>query len=437
MADIRGLPGFRDFYPEDFAARAYVMAVWRDVARRYGFEEYDGPPLEPLEIYTRKSGEEIVQQLYEFEDKGGRRVALRPEMTPTLARMVGARARSLRKPVRWFSTPQLFRYERKQRGRLREHFQLNLDILGETDVLSDAELLAAGIDILRACGLEADQVRARVSDRRVLGAIFRHLGVEEAKLEAVYQVVDKLDREPRGRLEDRLRDAGLSSQTVGGVLAVTELRGIDGLRAEFGKVSAVADSLDELSLYLEHLDGLGVANYVEIDLSVVRGLAYYTGIVFELWDARRQLRAICGGGRYDELLNQIAGVDMPALGFGMGDVVLTELLRDQQLLPQSTSSLDCFVAWLGTQGRRQALRTVQAVRSAGLSAVYEFRDRRIGNQLKSADQLKARWAVILGPSEVEAQQARLKDMATGTETMIDLDQLPQMLLDEKDDVRTS
>ncbi|MGD8868131.1 MAG: histidine--tRNA ligase [Gemmatimonadales bacterium] len=437
MADFKGLPGFRDFYPEDFAERSYVMAVWRDVARRYGFEEYDGPPLEPLEIYTRKSGEEIVQQLYEFEDKGGRRVALRPEMTPTLARMVGARARSLRKPVRWFSTPQLFRYERKQRGRLREHFQLNLDILGETDVLADAELLAAGIDILRACGLDASQVRARVSDRRVLGAIFRHLGVGEAKLDAVYQVVDKLDREPRGRLEDRLRDAGLSGDTIDGVLATIELRGIDGLRAEFGNVSRVAQSLDELSQYLEHLDGLGVADYVEVDLSVVRGLAYYTGIVFELWDARRELRAICGGGRYDELLNQIAGVDMPALGFGMGDVVLTELLRDHELFPQSTGSLDCFVAWLGTQGRRQALRTAQAVRSAGLSAVYEFRERRIGNQLKSADQLNARWAVILGPSEVDAQQARLKDMSTGTETMVDLDQLPQTLLDEKDDARTS
>lgn len=437
MAELKGLPGFRDFYPEDLAARSYVMSVWRDIACRYGFEEYDGPPLEPLEIYTLKSGEEIVQQLYEFEDKGGRRVALRPEMTPTLARMVGARARSLRKPVRWFSTPQLFRYERKQRGRLREHFQLNLDILGESDVLADAELLAAAIDILRSCGLDASQVRARVSDRRVLGAVFRHLGVEEAKLEAIYQVVDKLDREPRGRLVDRLKEAGLATGTIEAILGVTEMRGIDGLRAEFASVSTVAERIDELALYLEHLDGLGVADYVDVDLSVVRGLAYYTGIVFELWDARRELRAICGGGRYDDLLNQMAGIDMPALGFGMGDVVLTELLRDHDLFPSSTSGPECFVAWLGTQGRRQALRTVQALRSAGLSAVYEFRERRIGNQLKSADQLNARWAVILGPSEVEARQARLKEMSTGNERMVDLDQLLGTLLDEKSDARTS
>lgn len=430
MADVKGLPGFRDFYPEELAERSYVMAVWRDVARRYGFEEYDGPPLEPLDIYTRKSGEEIVQQLYEFEDKGGRRVALRPEMTPTLARMVGARARSLKKPIRWFSAPQLFRYERKQRGRLREHFQLNLDILGESDVLADAELLAAGIDILRSCGLSSSQVRARVSDRRVLAAIFQHLGVEEARLEAVYQVVDKLDREDRDRLAERLAEIGLATGTIEAVFAVIRLRGADELRAEFGGVSRVAESLDQLSLYLDHLDGLGVAEYVDVDLSVVRGLAYYTGIVFELWDARRELRAICGGGRYDDLLNQIAGVDLPALGFGMGDVVLTELLRDYELLPKTTNRLDCYVAWLGTEGRRQALRTAQALRGVGLSTVYEFRERRLGNQLKSADQLGARWAVILGPAEVQEGHVRLKDMSTGTEKTVALDQLTQTLLDE-------
>jgi histidyl-tRNA synthetase len=433
MVEIKGLPGFRDFYPDELAARAYVMGVWRDVARRYGFEEYDGPPLEPLEIYTRKSGEEIVQQLYEFEDKGGRRVALRPEMTPTLARMVGARARALKKPVRWFSAPQLFRYERKQRGRTREHFQLNLDILGESDVLADAELLAAGIDIMRTAGLNASQVRARVSDRRVLGAIFRHLGVKEAELEAVYQVVDKLDREPRDRLEARLEEIGLGTEAIGGIFAATRLRGIDGLDAEFGNIASVSGSIAQLSAYLEYLDGLGVADYVDVDLSVVRGLAYYTGIVFELWDARRELRAICGGGRYDDLLGLITGVEMPALGFGMGDVVLTELLRDHELLPQPSAKMDCFVAWLGAGGRREALRTAQALRSAGLSTVYEFRERRLGNQLKSADQLGARWAVILGPDEIEAGQARVKEMASGSERTVALDRLAQELLKTKGD----
>jgi histidyl-tRNA synthetase len=434
MVELKGLPGFRDFYPEEFAARAYIMGVWHDVARRYGFEEYDGPPLEMLELYTRKSGDEIVEQLYEFEDKGGRRVALRPEMTPSLARMVGARARALQKPVRWYSAPQLFRYERKQRGRLREHFQLNLDIIGESSVLADAELLAAAIDIMSATGLSSSQVRARVSDRRVLAAIFQHVGVKEKTLEDVYQVVDKLGREPRGRLEARLQELGLGREAISEIFATTELRGVDALRARFGDVGSVSEQIAELTIYLEHLEDLGVAEYVDIDLSVVRGLAYYTGIVFELWDSKRQLRAICGGGRYDDLLQIIAGVDMPALGFGMGDVVLTELLREHGLLPEFRRSIDCFVAWMGAEARSQALRAAHLLRSVGISTVFEYRERRLGSQLRSANQVGARYAVIIGPDEVGAQQVRIRDMSSGDERLVALDQLARVFSDGAEDV---
>src|ERR671918_1083857 len=192
----QALPGFRDFYPADLALRAHIFQTWRTVASRYGFEEYDGPPLEPLDLYTKKSGDEIVGQLYHFKDKGERDVALRPEMTPTFARMVGARANALRKPVRWFSVPQLFRYERQQRSRLREHFQLNVDIVGEADVTADAELLTVAIECMRAFGLGPQDVRARVSDRRLLVAILRSLGVQVDQDAAVFAVVDKLDRQP-------------------------------------------------------------------------------------------------------------------------------------------------------------------------------------------------------------------------------------------------
>ncbi|MGE5101293.1 MAG: ATP phosphoribosyltransferase regulatory subunit, partial [Deltaproteobacteria bacterium] len=191
------LPGFRDFYPEQFAERAHIMGVWRDVARRFAFVEYDGPPLEPLELYTKKSGDEIVGQLYNFVDKGGREISLRPEMTPTLARMASAKANALRKPVRWFSIPQLFRYERQQRGRLREHFQLNVDLIGEADVTADAELLAVAIEVMRGCGLSSNDVRARVSDRRLLRAILATMGVGDDTAAAVFGVIDKLDRQPR------------------------------------------------------------------------------------------------------------------------------------------------------------------------------------------------------------------------------------------------
>lgn len=428
MVEIKGLPGFRDFYPDQLAVRSHITAVWRDVARRYGFEEYDGPPLEPLELYTRKSGAEIVEQLYEFEDKGGRHVALRPEMTPTLARMAGSRARSLPKPVRWYSMPQLFRYERKQRGRLREHFQLNMDILGESDVLADAELLAAAVDVCRSLGLGPELVRARLSDRRVLAAIFRHIGVPDETLEPVYQVVDRLEREPRERLEDRLRELGLGAETVTGIFDATRLQGIEQLRDEFADVPGVAETVEEMSTYLNHLQALGVGDYVDVDLSVVRGLAYYTGIVFELWDARRELRAICGGGRYDDLLQLIAGVDMPALGFGMGDVVLTELITDHGLLPSMEPTLDCFVAWMGEPAREQALLAARELRGAGLSAAYEFRGRRLGNQLKTANQLGARYALIIGPEEVERGEIRVRDMSTGDEQVVALEGLIQAVM---------
>src|SRR5215218_2624878 len=214
------LPGFRDFYPEQFAERAYVMKVWRDVAHRYAFVEYDGPPLESLDLYTKKSGDEIVGQLYNFKDKGDRDVSLRPEMTPTLARMVAAKANALRKPVRWFSIPQLFRYERQQRGRLREHFQLNVDIIGEADVTADAELLSVAIDIMRGFGLKAADVRARISDRRLLNALLTHAGVTEEQLPAVYATVDKLERDPRPVLEERLAKVGLPPDVIGKVFHV-------------------------------------------------------------------------------------------------------------------------------------------------------------------------------------------------------------------------
>src|SRR4051812_5504460 len=227
------LPGFRDFYPEQFAERAYIAKVWRDVAHRYAFVEYDGPPLEPLDLYTKKSGDEIVGQLYNFKDKGDRDVALRPEMTPTLARMVAAKANSLRKPVRWFSLPQLFRYERQQRGRLREHFQLNVDIIGEPDVSADAELLAVAIDIMREFGLTPQDVRARVSDRRLLRALLQSIGASDEQLPAIFGVIDKIHRQPRNISEEKLVAAGLTPKAAERVIDLTTVADLESLARQF------------------------------------------------------------------------------------------------------------------------------------------------------------------------------------------------------------
>src|SRR2546425_8931291 len=234
----QALPGFRDFYPDELALKNHIFATWREVARRYGFQEYDGPPLEPLELYTDKSGAEIVQQLYAFEDKGGRKVALRPEMTPTVRRMVGAHAQALKKPIRWFSIPQLFRYERQQRGRLREHFQLNMDIIGEAGPLADAELIAAAIDIMRAFGLGPKDVQARISDRRVLRALLLGRGVTEAQLPAAYAVIDKADRVPHHVLVEMMREAVGDPDPI---LEIAQLKNLEAVTGALAKVKGGAE----------------------------------------------------------------------------------------------------------------------------------------------------------------------------------------------------
>src|SRR6266516_2273414 len=216
----QALPGFRDFYPDDLALRNHIFATWRSVATRYGFEEYDGPPLEPLELYTQKSGDEIVQQLYAFRDKGDREVALRPEMTPTLARMVAAHAQALKKPIRWFSMPQLFRYERPQRGRLREHFQLNMDIIGEAGPLADAELIAAAIDIMRAFGFGPNDFKARLSDRRVIRTLLLGYGVPEKKLPQAFAILDRAERVPGDALAEILGKVGIGTREAASVFEV-------------------------------------------------------------------------------------------------------------------------------------------------------------------------------------------------------------------------
>jgi histidyl-tRNA synthetase len=425
MSNFTSLPGFRDFYPDDLAVRSHIMRTWREVARRYGFQEYDGPPLEPLDLYVEKSGPEIVQQLYNFTDKGGREVALRPEMTPTLARMAGARAGGLRKPIKWFAIPQLFRYERQQRGRLREHFQLNLDILGEEDVAADAELLAAAIDMLRAFGLTEQDFVARVSDRRLLRALLLDAGTPEDQLVLVYNIVDKLERETPQAIAKRLtEEAGLTAEAAEAVLAIFRHRDFDAVRAAYGEREGVGPEIERMAQLMAQLEAMGLGAYVRFDLTIVRGLAYYTGIVFELFDTRGELRAICGGGRYDDLLKRVSGTDLPALGFGMGDVVLRELLADRGLLPETRHTTDYYLVAVTPEQRPQLLELAHRLRDAGHAVEYGFRHQKnLGKQFKAADAAGARRVVVLGPDEVAAGMAVVKEMESGAETRVPLEEL--------------
>ena len=378
------LPGLRDFYPEPLPhtdvwsadARQYIFDKWRTTAKRYGFREYDGPPLEPLELFTTKSGAEIVGQLYNFEDKGGRQISLRPEMTPTLARMVAAHERNYKKPIKWFAIPQLFRYEKQQKGRLREHFQFNADLIGETDPAADAELIALVIDTLRAFGLTHEDFVIRLSSRNAWQDFYQAGGGELAHEYAFFQIIDKLERASPEESETKLAALGFSLAAVNAFI-------------EAGKPTA------ELESILNNLAARGLREFIKIDYQVIRGLAYYTGVVFEAFDRKGEFRAIAGGGRYNNLVKLISGgkVDLAALGFGMGDVVLLELLKARGLMPKFDSPMDVFVVIEDEALRNISLKLVHDLRAANFAVEYPLTPAKADKQLKRAQELKVRFTV--------------------------------------------
>ena len=408
------LPGFRDFYPEplpqsDFwsaDAREFIFNKWREQSKRYGFREYDGPPLETLELFTTKSGEEIVGQLYNFVDKGDRAISLRPEMTPTLARMVAAYERSYKKPIKWFAIPQLFRYERQQKGRLREHFQFNADIIGETDPAADAELIALLIDTLRSFGLSENDFVIRLSSRNAWHDFFAARNGAAENEYAFYQAIDKLEREEPGKSDEKLKAIGFSLAEVTAFI-------------EKGEPTA------ELKKVLDNLAARGMSAYVKVDYHVIRGLAYYTGVVFEAFDKKGEFRAIAGGGRYDNLLKLISGgkVNLPALGFGMGDVVLVELLKARGLMPKFSSGVEVFCLIEDETLRPDSLALVQELRAAGTTVDYSFTPAKSDKQFKRAQELGARRTVRIERGAEGALVVKVKDLKTREEKAIPREQV--------------
>jgi histidyl-tRNA synthetase len=400
------LPGFRDFYPEPLPhpdlwsadARQYLFERWRSTSRRYCFREYDGPPLETLELFTTKSGDEIVGQLYNFKDKGDRDISLRPEMTPTLARMIAANERGYKKPVKWFAIPQLFRYERQQKGRLREHFQFNADIVGESDASADAELIALLIDSLRSVGLTDEDFVIRLSSRNAWKQFFETRKGDPVKDYDFYQAIDKLERDSPEVSRIKLASAGISLEEV-------------------TKFIDSGEPTEELDAILRNLNARGMRNFVKIDYHVIRGLAYYTGVVFEAFDRKGEFRAIAGGGRYDNLVKLISGgrVDLPALGFGMGDVVLMELLKARRLLPEFAAGVDVFCIIEDEGLREETLRLIQTLRTSGRVVEYSLIPAKSDKQFKRALELKSAWTAKVRRSETGGFDAVLKNLATREE----------------------
>ena len=416
----KGVRGTRDFYPEDMRVRNWLFDNFQSAARSHGFEEYDAPLLEHEELYTRKQGEEITQQLYGFEDKGGRRVSLRPEMTPSLARMVMARAGALPTPIKWFSIPQCWRYERTQRGRGREHYQWNVDVWGAEGIEADAELISVLATFFRSVGLGPEDLVIRVSSRKVLEEVLGSVGVSGEAFPAVCVIVDKMGNTPEEAMSAQLAEQGLNADAISTIRSTLGLQDLDALSSALGDDSP---AVSELTSLFSLIDSYGISDWVAFDASVVRGLAYYTGPVFEAHDRAGELRAIVGGGRYDRLLSTLGGRDMPATGFGFGDMVIMELLASKGLVPELSSGNQDLIVSSDESLRPAAMSVAQRLRASGRTVDLVLEDKRMKWVFRHAERSGAQRLVMVMPEEWGAGNVRIKDLESGEETDISFDDL--------------
>jgi histidyl-tRNA synthetase len=418
MPSFQSLPGFREFYPDALARRNHLFRVWRQTARTFGFQEYDAPVLEPLDLYRAKSGDEIEAQLFSFTDKGGREVALRPEMTPTVCRLVGEKASTLKRPIKWFSIAEFFRYERMQKGRGRCFHQFNADIFGEPGPEAETELIALLIQCLRAFGLTEQDFYVRLSDRNLWFYYLEALGLDEPRVRAVLGAVDKFEKLGDDAFKAYAEQFGpLDPALKAKVLAFLETKSLSALEAALAilgneKVSA---RLADWKKLLGNLAAMGLADFVQVDLGVVRGLAYYTGFVFEAFDRKGELRAIAGGGRYDNLVEKLGGPALPAVGFAIGDMTFALLLEQRGLAPALVSAPDVYCVIGGEAERRAAFADIHALRAAGFAVEYPFKELAFGKQFKAAAESGARLALIYGGDELAKGVVKIRDLAARAE----------------------
>ena len=416
----QGVRGTRDFYPEDMRIRNWLFDNFTDAALLHGFDEYDAPVLEHEELYTRKQGEEITQQLYNFEDKGDRKVALRPEMTPSLARMVMARAGGLPMPIKWFSIPQCWRYERTQRGRGREHYQWNVDIWGTNEISADAELISILVTFFEGVGLTAKDLVIKISSRKVLEEVLGSLEISEEIFSKTCIIVDKMDKLPAGIIEEQLTELGHNSDAISKIQSILGIKNMDELDNSLGKESSAVRELNSL---FNSIDSYGILEWVEFDASVVRGLAYYTGAVFEAHDREGKFRAICGGGRYDKLLSTLGGKDLPATGFGFGDMVIMELLAEKNLIPELISGIEDIVIPLNPELRSASVMVAAALRDTGRTVDLVLEDKKLKWAFKHAERIGADRLVMVMPEEWKSGKVRIKDLESGEENDVSIEEL--------------
>ena len=416
----KGVRGTRDFYPEDMRLRNWLFDNFAYASLLHGFEEYDSPILEHEELYTRKQGEDIVKQLYNFEDKGSRKVSLRPEMTPSLARMVMSRAGVLPMPIKWFSIPQCWRYERTQKGRGREHYQWNVDVWGTNEISADAELFSVLVTFFESVGLTENEIVIRVSSRKVLEEVLGSLGIEGDSFAQTCVIVDKMDKLSSEVINEQLSDLGHSKEVISTIQSTLGINSLETLKNTLEKDS---EALNELQTLFEAIESYEISDWVEFDGSIVRGLAYYTGCVFEVNDREGKFRAICGGGRYDKLLSTLGGKDLPATGFGFGDMVIMEVLAEKDLLPELLSGVEDVVIPLSPDLRNVAVKVASALRSSDRLVDLVLDDKKMKWAFKHAERIGATRIVLVGKEEWSRQKIKIKDLETGEETELSLEDL--------------
>lgn len=425
MAKFQSLKGFRDFYPEEMAARRVFMDKIFCVVRRYGFREVDTPSVESLELFKVKSGEEIIQQTFSFKDKAEREITLIPELTPTVARMVVERAKTLRLPIKWFSMPKMWRYEEPQSGRLREFYQLNVDIYGVGSPDADAEVLAVGIDLMLNLGL-AGQFIFKISDRRLMQGILEGMGFTDPG--PFFTAIDKRSKITGEEFKKMLYDAGMDDFQIGELEAILETRGplaeampmLRQVAAKYAESPGAKEGLENLEKLAQLMTMYNMAQFCEFDPAIIRGLAYYTATVFECFDVKGELRAIFGGGRYDKIIGLFGGEEMPAVGFGMGDAVLEILMRRAGVWPQESICTDYYILTTKPEFKETQLFVAQSLRERGFVVEFDLQGRNFSNQMKYANAIGTKTVLILGEREMAEGKVTVKDMKSGEQKTVEV-----------------
>ncbi len=417
-----GLKGFRDFYPGEMSARREMTDTVEERIRRYGFREIGTPALERTRMYTDKSGEEITEELYAFDDKGGRSVSLTPELTPTVARMVVAREGELARPIKWFSTRPFWRYEQVQQGRFREFYQTNVDIFGTDRPDADAEVLAVADDVLTGLGLSAEEFEFRVSHRDILGGLLEALNSDVGTAAAI-RAVDKREKIDREEYYGLLVEAGLTRAQAERFDEVLGTDDLDDL-IEFAGTDRVETAVSNLRAVLDAASAFGVREYCTVSLETARGLDYYTGVVFECFDTAGEVsRSVFGGGRYDDLIEGFGGQPTPAVGVGIGHETLSLLCQRADVFPEEATDTDYYVLTVGDT-REVAAGVARDLRELGHVVETDLNDRGFGDQLSYADGIDAETVVVVGEQDLEDDCVTIKDMASGDQTQVPLATFP-------------